>query len=368
MDILIVGAGIAGLSMALKMQTEGFNVTLIEKESETQNQGGAICLPANAMTGFDKLGLKEAILAHAHQVNEIRYETAQRKLLAKASLRKAPFDVQPFVALKRAEIIAVLKSKLSINILYNCTIKDIVATPSKANVVLSNNSIRMFDLVIAADGIESDTRSKVFSKSSVTELGVTHWRFIVKQSDHAMQPSYLLGEDDAFMFYPISKDELYCYAQKSDPDYQYYQLSENQALHQLFSEYHSSVKAQFDKPEVISKGRLKSVSLHNIYEQNVVLIGDALHGCPPSLQQGAAMALEDVHFLGDLLISSHNVNTSLASYAAQRFERINWVINQSNKIIKLAELGNKPIGRFIRNSIVRLSGPQNVKGWRYLLK
>ncbi len=119
--------------------------------------------------------------------------------------------------------------------------------------------------------------------------------------------------------------------------------------------------------EEIIPGRLQSVASREVYSGSVLLIGDALHGCPPALQQGVGMGLEDVHCLADLFDKHQELDTIFSLFKQQRLERISWVIDESNRIIRLASKGRTFLGRVIRNFVVRKGGPANVNGWRKLL-
>lgn len=50
-------------------------------------------------------------------------------------------------------------------------------------------------------------------------------------TDHT---SYLVGKSDAFMFYPIADNKLYCYGQISDPENKYKNIDSNQYLKMCF--------------------------------------------------------------------------------------------------------------------------------------
>jgi len=57
----------------------------------------------------------------------------------------------------------------------------------------------------------------------------------------------------------------------------------------------------------------------------IVLIGDAAHGIPPVLAQGAAMAIEDGVVLSQVLVSSAGIEQALALYESTRRPRIEFV-------------------------------------------
>ena len=368
MKILIVGSGIAGLSLFHKIKHSQHEVDIIEKSDSARLQGAGICLPANAMSGFENLGVKDEILKHAHQVTEIRFEKASRKLLSKASLLESPLNQQPFVALERDNLMQVLLKDVEKDVQYNKFITDLQHNKNTCLISFNDKSQKEYDLVIAADGIKSDTRNKVFDTPDLLDLNVSNWRFCINYPNNNMQPSYLLGENDLFMFYPISKDKLYCYGQISDPTGDIFKLDSKQAMKQVFSGYEQSVQNAIYNAGTVIKGQLKSVKSREVFKHNVLLIGDALHGCPPSLQQGVGMALEDVLVLSDLLANNKQTPEQILNlFKENRLNRISWVIDESNKVIKLAELGKSFFGRLLRNTIVRITGPQNVKGWRKLI-
>jgi len=368
MKILIVGAGIAGLAMYRKLLNTDHIVDLVESRGAVKNEGAGICLSANAMQALDKLDLKTAVINHAYKITQIRYETSQRKLLSKSSLLLPPFDCESFFALPKATLNKILMSGIESKIQFNLSVEKIVSAYDLTHVTFSNGSKKVYDLVIGADGINSSVRNAIFNQTDLLDLGVSNWRFCIDAKDHREVPSYLIGKSDAFMFYPIADNKIYCYGQISDPDNQYKNIDGKKALKEVFSNYHPSVINAINNTDKIVFGRLKSVKSREIYKNNVVLIGDAMHGCPPSLQQGVALGLEDAIILGDLIEQEKLLFDVLNKFKGRRIERISWVIDTSNKIIRLAEMGKSVFGRFIRNMIIKLTGPQNVRGWRKLLK
>jgi 2-polyprenyl-6-methoxyphenol hydroxylase-like FAD-dependent oxidoreductase len=61
-----------------------------------------------------------------------------------------------------------------------------------------------------------------------------------------------------------------------------------------------------------------------------VLIGDAVHTCPPTLAQGAALALEDAAVLAELLLATDAVDDTLwQAFTARRLERTRTVVDAS---------------------------------------
>ena len=67
LPILIAGGGIGGLAAAYALARKGVAVRVIEQAPEFREIGAGIQLGPNIFRALDRLGLKEAVLADAHQ-------------------------------------------------------------------------------------------------------------------------------------------------------------------------------------------------------------------------------------------------------------------------------------------------------------
>jgi 2-polyprenyl-6-methoxyphenol hydroxylase-like FAD-dependent oxidoreductase len=67
----------------------------------------------------------------------------------------------------------------------------------------------------------------------------------------------------------------------------------------------------------------------------VVLIGDAAHAVPPTLAQGAAMALEDAAVLAELLLDRDQLDDELwAAFGERRQDRVRAVVDWSLQLCR----------------------------------
>ena len=74
-NILIVGAGIAGLAMARRLKSAGIPYRIIERNDAPSIAGCGIALPFNAVDAMAKLGLLDQLMAIAHQVHEYQHDS-----------------------------------------------------------------------------------------------------------------------------------------------------------------------------------------------------------------------------------------------------------------------------------------------------
>ena len=71
-DVLIQGAGIAGLTLAIALEQRGYKVKLVERSDGLTEVGAGIWMAANPMQVFSRLGFAEKIntLFYVAQVSE----------------------------------------------------------------------------------------------------------------------------------------------------------------------------------------------------------------------------------------------------------------------------------------------------------
>lgn len=368
--ILIVGAGIAGLALARRLTNTNVKVTIIERDSHFPTGGAGICLPANAVIQMRRLGLYDRLMNASHTVNLIEMAKSNGATITTASLGEAPLNKAEFIALPRQRLMELMQYGMANSVCFSSQVTKLSETEGGLWVHINHSSRHeFFDLVVAADGMHSTTRQLTLKNSKPKNLGVTNWRFIAEHPERDAHPIYYLGNDDAFMVYPMGPTQSYCYAQIADPLNQWRNLPPIPTLQTLFHHYCDPVKSILSSLSEESKfmvGTLESVNVTRCFEGRTVFIGDALHGCPPTLQQGVGMALEDANLLADL-ITRFPVDDALQMYHDQRYPRIHWIVEESNRLIELANKGKTWPGRLIRNTLLRQNGPANVAAWRRIL-
>src|SRR6185369_15094742 len=108
--ILIIGAGIGGLTAAIALRQAGFNVEVFERAPELKEVGAGIGLSPNAIRVFKNLGLTQAI-ADCGTVIEAAISYNSRG----DQIGRVPVNLSdvPSVCLHRADLQRVLCSALS---------------------------------------------------------------------------------------------------------------------------------------------------------------------------------------------------------------------------------------------------------------
>jgi 2-polyprenyl-6-methoxyphenol hydroxylase-like FAD-dependent oxidoreductase len=366
-SILIVGAGIAGLSLYRALRQRGFSATIVDKAESLSSEKTGLLLTANAVAAVQSLGLKHKLIPLSNQINKIEYAKANGQPLSIIDLTESPFNQQPFVSLCKTSLVDLLSEDIT-SIRFNCSPETITQTQEGTLVEFSDGHSEFFDLIVGADGINSKVRELMFEEPSKRDLGVSCWHFLTQLDADIQHPKYLLGKNDTFFLYPLGEKNFYCYAQCQDRSGELIS-GDNDLIIKRFKRYEKFVCEALENS--VQQNNMATIRLHSsvpqaFFNSNAILIGDALHTCPPSLQQGTAMALEDAITLARLL-SRYPYEIAFTRFQAQREERIRYVVNQSNKLIKQENKGRSLAGRLIRNRAIKQRGATSIMAWKKLL-
>lgn len=380
--VLIVGAGLGGVAMANAIASS-CDVCLVDKRADTGVEGSAIGLPANSVHALKLLGYEFEIKNIAHQISHMAWAKSNGDLLSLQELTRIhPLGAQ-FMAVARRDLHRMLLERAIVQINFRTTINELLlpaASDAPVTVRFSSSvnyggiesALHDFDLVIGADGMYSTVRDLVHAAVKATGdkaksagqptvapkpvfRNVRAWRTLVHGKPNWPEHSiYFFSLTSMLMLCPInsdtSGDRYYIYAHEVIPKPDRLTDNESEArFMKIFSEYGGVI------PEVITEVKTDELStlfiesISDIYwgspTDRVVLLGDAAHGIPPFLQNGAAQAFEDVYTLALLLDKAvsrassaqltetcilDEIKKACINYVDARHGRVDFVVRESN--------------------------------------
>jgi 2-heptyl-3-hydroxy-4(1H)-quinolone synthase len=106
-----------------------------------------------------------------------------------------------------------------------------------------------------------------------------------------------------------------------------------------------------DRFHPIHRTELSEVPVRDWSWDNGILIGDAAHGCAPSMAQGASLAFEDAVTLADCLTQEPGLRSALSAFNQRRLARVQWVQKQCH-----ARDSTRSLPTVARNAVLRLFG------------
>jgi hypothetical protein len=137
---------------------------------------------------------------------------------------------------------------------------------------------------------------------------------------------------------PTADDSLYAYLVEDAQDRTHLTPEARLAvMRELASHYHGpwdDIRAVMTDPATINYTRFESHLLPPPWNRGrVVLIGDATHTCPPTIAQGAAMALEDAAVLADVLLAADGLGqAAFDAFTERRHARVKTVVEESVRL------------------------------------
>ncbi|UZR94708.1 FAD-dependent monooxygenase [Chondrinema litorale] len=339
MKILIVGGGIAGLGLANILNNKSdIEITVIEKEGEWHIAGSGLYTPYNGVKVLDDLGLGEMAREKGHIISRRLFFDAKGQSILDLDLEEIWAQKKPCLGLNRKDLHEVLLSNLkNLNIHFNCTIKQVQEIESEINVTFSNGEKAIFDLVIVADGINSETRKATLGDIPFRLDQHQVCRLLINKPASINNWTMFGSNDGIFLIIPISKEIAYCYISNKNSA----TLSKEEFL-KPFRSFASPVSDILSNEDNLKKAYWSKVEelapLETYGKSKVVLIGDAAHAMPPYMAQGGSLALEDAYVLGKMILEGNNKGNWAQAFTDKRKERIDWVRARNRKREQLAKV------------------------------
>ncbi len=165
MRVAIVGAGIAGPTLAYWLRRYGHEPTLIEKAPRLRTGGYVVDFWGSGYAVAERMGLAAELHAAGYAVQELR-------LVDRNSQRVGGFSTEPFrrnldgrfVTVPRGDLAAAIHRAIDddVETLFGESVAAITQDDAGVGVTFERGGSRLFDLLVGAGGIHSPVRKLVF--------------------------------------------------------------------------------------------------------------------------------------------------------------------------------------------------------------
>ncbi len=359
MRVLIVGGGIAGLTLAALLRQRGTYAEIVEKTNHYGGVGYAIALWSAGSDILKGLGLYPAFDAVAMRGERYEVHDERGELLNHSSFVPIEQRFGPAHFIERARLIDVLCSGVQgVRMRMGTSLATLEDVGSEVRVTYTDGSSGSYDLVVGADGLRSRVRELVFGEVKLRYLGMTGWAFwLPDHADSAGVAREYWGAGRFVGLYPVPGRVCSFVAATTPegvPDPVEHRVTRLRELFTNFRGLAADALANLPDAHEIWHDDFLDLPMAEWHRGRVVLIGDAAHAILPTAGIGASMAMESAAVLADELSRTDAVyvERALERYYARRKPRVDRVQRESRFLGKAIEISGAPLVA-LRDAAVR---------------
>jgi 2-polyprenyl-6-methoxyphenol hydroxylase-like FAD-dependent oxidoreductase len=378
-EILIVGAGICGLTLALNLHNRGVACRVFERAPETKELGVGITLLPHGMREFTALGLQEKLLAAGIENSESRFYNRFGQLIYREPRGKSAGYAFPEVGIHRGRLQMLLyqaacsrlgASRIELNRTCIAVEQDENSVHARVQETTTGRTLPAAEgsLAIACDGVNSTIRKQFYPDDAVAFTGINTWRGVTRRKPILDGRTYLrIGSilTGKIVIYPIIDDvdgagnqlinwttEIKGGAPRKNDWNKPGELADFYPIYAGWTFDWLDVAQLIRESEIILEYPMVDKDPIDRWTfGRVTFAGDAAHPMYPRGSNGSAQAVIDARVLADLLQQASDPREALCAYEAERLPATARVVRTNREFppdfinIKVEELvGDRPFG------------------------
>lgn len=339
--LLVVGGGVGGPAVAIRMAERGVAVDLVDNETNWGAAGTGVTLSPLTARALCDLGFAKDLMEKGHLHDTLTlFDPVGNKINEVRSPRLYSPDVPAEGGIMRPALHKIMEDRLralGVSIRTGTTVTALAQDTAGVEATFTDGTRGRYDLVIGADGLFSNVRAMIMPNAPQPRYtGQVCWRAQFRRPADWEGARMLFGPIKVG-FTPCGKDDMYMFLLENVTEKPHYRpeqlLSHLRALLMPFGGPLAAIRDGMDEKTEIIARPLESILLGDPWHDGrIILIGDAAHATTPHLASGAGMAVEDAIVLVDELDRTADYGAAMKAFMARRLPRGQLVVGNSLKL------------------------------------
>lgn len=222
-NVLIVGAGMCGMSLGVALKRAGIGCEIVEIRPTLTEPGTGISLQGPALRALQFVGVLDQCIERGFGYSHFKACDAIGNVTGTVDLPRLLSPTHPATIgiLRQSvhEVLACELARLAVPIRLSTTVKSVAQNDQGVTVEFTNGEPARYDLVVGADGMNSLIRDiAIGSEHRPHYTGQMVWRATVSRpGDVECRHSYF-GPTNKSGFNPISDGQMYIYTVQNVPE------------------------------------------------------------------------------------------------------------------------------------------------------
>jgi 2-polyprenyl-6-methoxyphenol hydroxylase-like FAD-dependent oxidoreductase len=351
MRVLVVGAGIAGLTLSALLRQKGITPLLVDRAPDFSAAGYMLGLFPMGNRVLHGLGAFAAFLAKSEPMDVYVMCNGHGEAMQTFDIAGALGKFGVTRQLSRADLLRILRDCApDLPLRMNTKVSALRDHGEEVEAFAGSESLGRFDLVVGADGIHSTVRHHVAGDVEMRPTGWGGWVWWApaEAAPHKTVTEYW-GAGRFVGVYPI-RDKIGVIAAGPIDEIGHDKIAGSGArLAELFSAYRGVARAPFAAMPASDKDmffwNLEDCRASRWSKGRVVLMGDSACAFLPTAGVGASMAMESAAVLADELgrTDAKGLALALQHYETRRRRRAEGAQTASRRIAQLMFVKSTPV-------------------------
>lgn len=342
--VLIIGGGIAGLTLALSLKKLGIPIVVHEKYNHCQNQKTGFLIWSYAIKILQDLGVPVDEVGAPLESFQIHGRKGRFVCEMPIGLVSRLHGANSY-EINRYRLSELLSRMVGDDLILGSECISVSSIEEQAIATFADGSSDQGDILIACDGSNSVVRTFIHQGIQLRMLGSGGWISVINQRPPLLplntqmefwQPGVKAGVAD------LGHGETRWYVAFKNYTPSAVESKKDQILSRMkpLPEILKSCLECTDEGQMVPTQAGDLLALSPWYRDRVLMIGDAAHATSPYAGMGACSAIADAAFLADLIGSGRSIPAIFKDFQAVRKPAADSVIKESRRGLNLSTCGD----------------------------